>query len=235
MSEPVILLSNVDLTLGSGPSRVHVLRSVDLSVARGESVGLVGPSGSGKSTLLMVIAGLERIDAGLVSVAGQDYASLDEDRLARFRGSEIGFVFQAFHLMETMTALENVAVPLELAGRADAFERARTVLGQVGLGERLVHYPAQLSGGEQQRVAIARALAPNPSILIADEPTGNLDAVSGREVTDLLFAAVAERGTTLVLVTHDVELAARCDRTVRIAAGRIETAAAPRLKSALRS
>jgi putative ABC transport system ATP-binding protein len=236
MREPVILLDNVDLTLGSGPSRVHVLRGVDFSVARGESIGLVGPSGSGKSTLLMVIAGLERIDSGHVAVAGQDYAGLSEDQLARFRGGEIGFVFQAFHLMETMTALENVAVPLELAGRDDAFQRARAVLEQVGLGERLCHYPAQLSGGEQQRVAIARALAPEPSILIADEPTGNLDGGTGAEIADLLFAAVAERGTTLVLVTHDLELAARCHRIVRIAAGSMEPAAtAPRLRSASRS
>jgi putative ABC transport system ATP-binding protein len=231
-SEPVIHLHNVDLTLGSGPARVHVLRGVNFLVARGESVGLVGPSGSGKSTLLMVVAGLERIDRGRVVVAGQDYAGLDEDMIARFRGSEIGFVFQAFHLMQTMTALENVAVPLELAGRGDAFERARVVLGQVGLGERLSHYPAQLSGGEQQRVAIARALAVEPSILIADEPTGNLDGATGREIADLLLAAVAERGTTLVLVTHDVALAARCDRTVRITEGRIEADRHPRLMSA---
>jgi putative ABC transport system ATP-binding protein len=214
---------------------VHVLRGVNLFVERGESIGLVGPSGSGKSTLLMVIAGLERIDSGRITVAGQDFAGLDEDRLARFRGSEIGFVFQAFHLMETMTALENVAVPLELAGRADAFDRAGAVLGQVGLANRLQHYPAQLSGGEQQRVAIARALAIDPSILIADEPTGNLDGATGREVADLLFEAVAERGTTLVLVTHDTELAARCDRTVRISGGRIETTPAPMLRSVIRS
>jgi len=233
--EPVILLDNVDLTLGAGPARVHVLRGVGLSVSPGESIGLVGPSGSGKSTLLMVIAGLERIDSGRVVVAGQDYSGLDEDKLARFRGAEIGFVFQAFHLMQTMTALENVAVPLELAGRADAFARAEVVLAQVGLAERLSHYPAQLSGGEQQRVAIARALAIDPKILIADEPTGNLDGDTGREVADLLFASVAERGTTLILVTHDVDLATRCNRTVRIAAGQIEPEAAPLRKAALRS
>jgi putative ABC transport system ATP-binding protein len=234
VNEPAILLDAVDLTLGNGPARVHVLCDVSLAVERGESVGLVGPSGSGKSTLLMVIAGLERIDAGRVVVAGRDYAGLGEDRLAEFRGGTIGFVFQAFHLMQTMTALENVAVPLELAGRADAFARARSVLGQVGLGDRLSHYPAQLSGGEQQRVAIARALVIEPAILIADEPTGNLDAVTGGEIADLIFAAVAERGTTLILVTHDAELAARCDRTVRIAAGRIEPAAA-QLRSVARS
>ncbi len=234
MSEPVILLENVDLTLGSGPSRVHVLREVNLAVARGESIGLVGPSGSGKSTLLMVVAGLERIDSGRVVVAGQDFAGLDEDRLALFRGAQIGFVFQAFHLIETRNALENVAVPLELAGRGDAFERAATVLGQVGLGERLLHYPAQLSGGEQQRVAIARALAPDPKILIADEPTGNLDTETGRDIADLIFRSVADRGTTLVLVTHDAELAGRCDRTVRIASGQIEAPAALQRRSAAR-
>ena len=234
MSEPVILLDNVDLTLGSGPSRVHVLRDVNLAVGRGESIGLVGPSGSGKSTLLMVIAGLERTDSGRVVVASQDFAGLDEDRLALFRGAEIGFVFQAFHLIETMNALENVAVPLELAGRGDAFERAAEVLGQVGLGERLSHYPAQLSGGEQQRVAIARALAPDPKILIADEPTGNLDTETGRDIADLIFRSVADRGTTLVLVTHDAELAARCDRTVRIASGQIEAPAALQRRSAAR-
>jgi putative ABC transport system ATP-binding protein len=234
VSEPVILLDNVDLTLGSGPSQVHVLRGVNLHVGRGESIGLVGPSGSGKSTLLMVLAGLERIDSGRVLVAGKDYSGLDEDALAVFRGSQIGFIFQAFHLMQTMTALENVAVPLELAGRADAFDRAGEVLGQVGLGGRLSHYPAQLSGGEQQRVAIARALAVDPAILIADEPTGNLDEVTGREIADLIFKAVAERGTTLVLVTHDAELAARCDRTVRITAGHIEAPVAAHLRTGTR-
>jgi putative ABC transport system ATP-binding protein len=234
VSEPVILLEQVDLTLGAGPSRVHVLRGIDLSVGRGESIGLVGPSGSGKSTLLMVIAGLERIDSGRVVVAGQDYSGLDEDALAVFRGEEIGFVFQSFHLIETMTALENVAVPLELAGVADAFERARTMLGNVGLSRRLSHYPAQLSGGEQQRVAIARALVVDPEILIADEPTGNLDAATGHEIADLLFDAVAKHGTTMVLVTHDESLAGRCDRTVRIAAGRIDASAARRRLTAAR-
>jgi putative ABC transport system ATP-binding protein len=235
VSEPVILLDNVDLTLGRGPARVHVLRSVNLAVEHGESIGLVGPSGSGKSTLLMVIAGLEQIDRGRVIVAGQDYAGLDEDQLAEFRGSEIGFVFQSFHLIETMTALENVAVPLELQGAPDAFPRARRVLAQVGLGKRLWHYPAQLSGGEQQRVAIARALVVEPSILIADEPTGNLDDATGHDVADLLFAAVAERGTTLVLVTHDATLAARCHRTIRISGGHIEASAVPLRRTAIRS
>jgi putative ABC transport system ATP-binding protein len=232
LHDPVINLEHVDLTLGSGPARVHVLRGVDFAVGRGESIGLLGPSGSGKSTLLMVIAGLERVDSGRVAVAGQDFSALDEDALARFRGATIGFVFQAFHLMQTMTALENVAVPMELAGRGDAFDRARAMLGRVGLGERLSHYPAQLSGGEQQRVAIARALAVDPAILIADEPTGNLDAATGAEIADLLFDAVKDRGTTLVLVTHDTALAGRCDRIVRIAAGRIEAGAALRLETA---
>jgi putative ABC transport system ATP-binding protein len=221
LREPAILLENVELTLGTGASRVHVLRGIDLSVERGETIGLVGPSGSGKSTLLMVLAGLERVDSGRVVVAGQDYSGLSEDKLAVFRGANIGFVFQAFHLMQTMTALENVAVPLELAGRPDAFQRAREVLGKVGLAERLSHYPAQMSGGEQQRVAIARALAVDPAILIADEPTGNLDAATGRDITDLLFSSVADHGATMVLVTHDEALAARCDRTVRIASGQI--------------
>jgi len=232
LSEPVILLDNVDLTLGNGPARVHVLKGVNLSVARGESIGLVGPSGSGKSTLLMVIAGLERIDSGRVAVAGKDYAGLDEDGLARFRGEEVGFVFQAFHLMQTMTALENVAVPMELAGRGDAMDRARDMLGRVGLGARLSHYPAQLSGGEQQRVAIARALAVQPSILIADEPTGNLDGETGEEIAELLLSSVTEHGTTLVLVPHDMGLAARCGRTVKIAGGHIEADRPPRLMSA---
>ena len=227
MTDTAIELQDVDLSLGNGASRVHVLKGVDLSVRRGESLGLVGPSGSGKSTLLLVIAGLEQIDSGRVVVAGQDYAGLDEDRLASFRGAEIGFVFQAFHLMQTMTALENVAVPLELAGAEGAFERAREMLGRVGLGERLSHYPGQMSGGEQQRVAIARALVADPAILIADEPTGNLDTETGGIIANLIFDAVAERGTTLVLVTHDDKLASRCDRTVHIASGRIESDSAP--------
>ncbi|WP_343039181.1 ABC transporter ATP-binding protein [Propylenella binzhouense] len=222
MSAPAILLENVDLTLGSGAARVHVLQDLSLAVGAGETLGLVGPSGSGKSTLLMVIAGLERVDSGRVVVAGCDYAGLGEDRLAAFRGETIGFVFQAFHLMQTMTALENVAVPLELAHKSDAFARARHMLERVGLGGRLSHYPAQMSGGEQQRVAIARALAVEPAILIADEPTGNLDSATGAEIADLVFATAAEHSTTLVLVTHDEKLAGRCDRIVRIASGRID-------------
>ena len=183
---------------------------------------MVGPSGSGKSTLLMVMAGLERPDTGDVTVAGENLIHMDEDALARFRGRNVGIVFQSFHLIPTMTAIENVAVPLELAGDADAFDRARAELAQVGLGDRLQHYPAQLSGGEQQRVALARALAPNPAILVADEPTGNLDETTGSQIIDLLFAGHADRGTTLVLVTHDAALAARCDRVVRLRSGRID-------------
>jgi putative ABC transport system ATP-binding protein len=219
---PMISLSGIDLSLGQGAGRVHVLKEVALTIARGEAVGLVGPSGSGKSTLLMVMAGLERPDRGTVMVAGQDLGRLDEDALARFRGRHIGIVFQSFHLIPTMTALENVAVPLELAGDRAAFARAAEELAAVGLGERAGHYPAQLSGGEQQRVALARALAPGPAILVADEPTGNLDETTGREIIDLMFARFEARSMTLVLVTHDAALAGRCDRMVRLRSGRVE-------------
>ncbi|GJE54983.1 MULTISPECIES: ABC transporter ATP-binding protein [Methylobacterium] len=222
MSDKAVILSGIDLSLGRGPSRVHVLRGIALDVAKGEAVGLVGPSGSGKSTLLMVMAGLERPDSGRITVAGTDLGGLDEDALARFRGRNIGIVFQAFHLVPTMTALENVALPLELADAPDAQARAAAELDAVGLGHRLHHYPAQLSGGEQQRVAVARALAPNPAILVADEPTGNLDEATGRGIVDLLFTLKRERGATLVLVTHDPGLARLCDRTVRLRAGRVE-------------
>jgi putative ABC transport system ATP-binding protein len=220
--QPVIDLIDIDLTLGSGAARVHVLKNLSLSISRGETIGLVGPSGSGKSTLLMTLAGLERPDSGVVLVDGRDLATLDEDRLARFRGEKIGIVFQSFQLIPTMTALENVAVPLELGGRADAFERAALELEGVGLAARLSHYPSQLSGGEQQRVALARALAPDPVILAADEPTGNLDSETGASIIDLIFAQKARHGATLVLVTHDASLAARCDRTVRLRSGRID-------------
>jgi putative ABC transport system ATP-binding protein len=219
-----ISLAGVNLSLGHDAARVHILKDIDLDIPRGEASGLVGPSGSGKSTLLMVMAGLERPDSGKVIVAGNDLAALGEDDLARFRGRNIGIVFQSFHLIPTMTALENVAVPLELAGIADAGERAARELAAVGLAERMQHYPAELSGGEQQRVALARALAPNPPILVADEPTGNLDEATGRQIIDLLFAAHRERETTLVLVTHDAALAARCKRVVRLRSGRIEPA-----------
>jgi len=220
---PAIALSGINLSLGRGAARVHILKDVDLHIGTGEAIGLVGPSGSGKTTLLMVLAGLERADTGTIVVAGQDLTHLDEDALARFRGRNVGIVFQSFHLIPTMTALENVAVPLELAGEADAFERAREELGLVGLGERLDHYPAQLSGGEQQRVALARALAPHPAILVADEPTGNLDETTGKQIIELLFQGHVERGTTLILVTHDNSLAQRCDRIVRLRSGRIES------------
>ncbi len=225
---PAIALTGVNLSLGRGAARVHILKDVDLNIGRGEAIGLVGPSGSGKTTLLMVLAGLERPDGGTIEVAGQDLGTLDEDALARFRGRNIGIVFQSFHLIPTMTALENVAVPLELAGGADPFGTARTELAKVGLGERLSHYPAQLSGGEQQRVALARALAPNPAILVADEPTGNLDEATGAQIVDLLFSGHVERGTTLILVTHDHSLARRCDRIVRLRSGRIERSEAMR-------
>ena len=201
---------------------MHILKDIDLHIGAGEAVGLVGPSGSGKSTLLMVAAGLERPDTGAVHVAGRDLSSLGEDALARFRGKNIGIIFQSFNLIPTMTALENVAVPLELAGDADAFDKAAAELASVGLRDRVDHYPAELSGGEQQRVAIARALAPHPAILVADEPTGNLDEATGREIIDLLFAGHETRNTTLVLVTHDAALAQRCDRVVRLRSGRIE-------------
>jgi putative ABC transport system ATP-binding protein len=220
-AEPVILAKGLHVRLGSGAAEVHVLKGIDLAVAPGTSIGLVGPSGSGKSTLLMAMAGLERPQEGRIVVAGQDLTKMGEDALARLRGRKIGIVFQSFHLIPNMTALENVAVPLELAGVAEAFRYARLELDAIGLSDRLNHYPAQLSGGEQQRVAIARALAPGPAILLADEPTGNLDAANGTMIADLIFRAQAERGTTLVLVTHDLALAARADRVVRLQSGRI--------------
>src|SRR5712672_1876687 len=205
-----IFISKVNLSLGAGAARVHILKDISLRVAPGEAIGLIGPSGSGKSTLLMVMAVLERPDSGEVVVNGTPFNALDEDALARFRGRHVGIVFQSFHLIPTMTALENVAVPLELAGNPDAAKRAAQELASVGLGDRLQHYPTQLSGGEQQRVALARALAPDPAILVADEPTGNLDEATGKQIVDLLFTKHAERGMTLVLVTHDSSLALRC-------------------------
>src|SRR5919107_3219010 len=230
MQDKAIALHDVDLSLGRGAARVHILRGISLDIAKGDAVGLVGPSGSGKSTLLMTMAGLERPDSGRVIVDGTDLSGLDEDGLARFRGRRIGIVFQSFHLIPTMTALENVALPLELADADDAFERAEAELRLVGLGERLHHYPAQLSGGEQQRVAIARAMAPNPAILVADEPTGNLDEGTGGSIIDLLFALKRDRGTTLILVTHDASLAARCDRVLRMRSGRIDSDSAAVLR-----
>jgi putative ABC transport system ATP-binding protein len=217
-----LALSGVNLSLGRGAARIHILRDIALNIGRGEAVGLLGPSGSGKSTLLMVMTGLERPDSGSVIVADRSLGDLDEDELARFRGKTVGIVFQAFHLIPTMTALENVTVPLELAGARDALARAQHELKAVGLGARLDHYPAELSGGEQQRVALARALAPNPAIVVADEPTGNLDETTGSEIIELLFRGHRERGTTLVLVTHDHALAARCGRVLQMHSGRLE-------------
>jgi putative ABC transport system ATP-binding protein len=223
VAKAIIELKDVSLTLGEGPSSVHVLKNVSLDVAEGEATGIVGPSGSGKSTLLMVIAGLERVDSGAVRIASVELNGKSEDQIAAFRGRNIGIVFQSFHLIPNMTALENVAVPLELAGHKDPFGVALNELAAVGLSDRVTHYPGELSGGEQQRVAIARALAPDPGILIADEPTGNLDQATGRQIADLLFAKAKERGMTLVLVTHDTALASRCARQVAMRSGRIET------------
>ena len=235
MTEAVIELRDVSLTLGTGASSVHVLKGVSLDVAAGEATGIVGPSGSGKSTLLMVLAGLERVDGGTVKIAGELLNGRSEDQIAAFRGRNIGIVFQSFHLIPNMTALENVAVPLELAGKRDAFAIAERELAAVGLADRVTHYPGELSGGEQQRVAIARALAPEPAILIADEPTGNLDQATGRQIADLLFAKAGERAMTLVLVTHDPALAARCDRQVAMRSGRIETATVTPLAEKVRA
>ncbi len=217
----VIAARDVTLSFGQGEARTDVLRGIDLDVTRGDSVAILGPSGSGKSSLMAVVSGLERASAGSVRVAGIDLAQLDEDALARARRGNIGIVLQSFHLLPTMTALENVAVPLELAGAGDAFDRAAVELEAVGLAHRLDHYPAQLSGGEQQRVAIARAVAPRPRILFADEPTGNLDSETGGAIIDLLFARKQASGATLIIITHDPLLAARCARTILVEDGLI--------------
>jgi len=222
LSDPIIRLKDLKLTLPSDAGEVNILRGLSLEVARGEAVGLVGPSGSGKSTLLMVLAGLEKPTSGTVQVVGQDMAAMNEDALALFRRDHVGIVFQSFHLIPTMTALENVAVPMELAGRADAFARAEEELAQVGLAHRLTHYPGQLSGGEQQRVALARAVAGDPQILMADEPTGNLDGTTGDQIIELMFDLHDRRGTTLILITHDTELAESCDRVVHLKDGLID-------------
>ncbi len=220
-SGPMVLLEDVHLTLGSVAGPVNILRGVDLRIEAGETVGVVGPSGSGKSTMLAVMAGLETPTSGKVSIAGSVLGGMNEDRLALFRRDNVGIVFQAFHLIPTMTAMENVAIPLELAGRTDAFDRAADGLRAVGLGHRLEHYPSQLSGGEQQRAALARAVAVNPKLLLADEPTGNLDGATGQAIIDLLFGLHASLGTTLVLITHDPAIAERCDRMVRVLDGQV--------------
>jgi putative ABC transport system ATP-binding protein len=217
----VIDARSLTLTLGSGNGAVEILRGIDLAVPTGQTLALLGPSGSGKSSLMAVLSGLERASGGTLTVAGQDFAAMDEDGLALARRGRIGIVLQAFHLLPTMTALENVATPLELAGMDEAQERAAAELEAVGLGHRLTHYAAQLSGGEQQRVAIARAIVPRPTLIFADEPTGNLDAATGEAVLDLLLARRAETGATLVTITHDAALAARCERVVSLADGRI--------------
>ncbi|MGI4950224.1 MAG: ABC transporter ATP-binding protein [Janthinobacterium lividum] len=218
---PLLEVRDLVLTVPSAAGPVNILSGVDLAVEAGEAVGIVGPSGSGKTSLLMVLAGLEAASSGSVRVAGQDLTRMNEDALARFRRGTVGIVFQAFHLIPTMTALENVSVPMELAGIADAADRAAASLRAVGLGHRLTHLPGQLSGGEQQRVALARAFATRPRLLLADEPTGNLDAATGQVVMDLLFGLRESHGTTLLLITHDPILAARCGRQVRIADGRV--------------
>jgi len=222
MTDPILALRDARLTLAGNAGPVEILRGITLEVRRGETLGLVGPSGSGKSSLLMLMGGLERATGGEGHALGQDLTAMDEDQLARFRRGNMGVVFQSFHLIPTMTALENVAVPLELAGAPDAFDRAAAELKAVGLEPRADHYPSQLSGGEQQRVALARAAAPRPAILLADEPTGNLDGANGAAIMDLLFGLRDRYGATLVLVTHAPDLAARCDRVVRLGDGRVQ-------------
>jgi len=224
MDQPILTLDHISLSLTGNAGRIDILHDISLSVAPGERLGLTGPSGSGKSSLLMLMGGLERATAGEIHVAGQALGPLSEDALARFRRDRLSVVFQSFHLIPTMTALENVATPLELAGHKDAFPRAREALAEVGLAARAGHYPAELSGGEQQRVALARAIVPRPALLLADEPTGNLDSATGAKIIELLFDLSARHGTTLVLVTHDATLAARCGRVVHLVDGRLAAA-----------
>ncbi len=219
--QTLVQIRNLTLTVPSAAGPVNILRGIDLNIGAGEAVGLVGPSGSGKTSLLMVLAGLERATSGSVTLAGHEVTRLNEDALARLRRQQVGIVFQAFHLIPTMTALENVSIPLELAGVRNAADRARAALDAVGLGHRLSHLPGQLSGGEQQRAALARAFAPEPALLLADEPTGNLDHATGGAVIDLLFALRQRTGTTLLLITHDRGLAARCDRQVHLSDGQV--------------
>ena len=227
-SSPIISLQDIHLTLNSDAGPVNILRGIDLNIIEGETVGIVGPSGSGKSTLMSIIGGLETPTKGSVSICAQSFSGLSEDALARFRRDNIGIVFQSFHLIPTMTALENIAIPMELAGRKDAFEVAARKLDEVGLGKRSGHYPTQLSGGEQQRVALARAVATEPKILLADEPTGNLDGSTGDVIIQKIFELHKLHNSTLVLITHDAHLAEKCDRTIRIEDGRIVSDASSR-------
>jgi putative ABC transport system ATP-binding protein len=222
MSNPILSLKDVHLSLNGNAGMVDILHDISLDVTKGETLALIGPSGSGKSSLLMVMGGLEQTTGGTIRAVNQDLTNLDEDALAKFRRHYMGVVFQSFHLIPTMTAIENVAVPLELAGESDAFDRAQAELAAVGLGARANHYPNQMSGGEQQRVALARALAPRPEILLADEPTGNLDGTNGEAVMDLLFDLRDRHGATLIMVTHSPELASRCDRVIRLRDGRLD-------------
>ena len=231
MTSPVLSLTDTALSLDGNAGRVDILHGITLDVQKGETLGLVGPSGSGKSSLLMLMGGLERATGGRITALGQDLTNMTEDQLAHFRRDHMGVVFQSFHLIPTMTALENVATPLELAGHKDAFARARAELEAVGLASRADHYPSQMSGGEQQRVALARASAPRPAILLADEPTGNLDGSNGAAIIDLLFGLRDKHGATLVLVTHSDELAARCDRVIRLRDGVIDTGASAPAKA----
>ncbi|MFN3663238.1 ABC transporter ATP-binding protein [Yoonia sp.] len=225
MTNPVLTIKDVNLSLDGNAGRVDILHDIALTVAQGETLGLVGPSGSGKSSLLMLMGGLEQATSGRIMALGQDLTKMNEDQLARFRRDHMGVVFQSFHLIPTMTALENVATPLELAGVRDAFARAEAELRAVGLGDRINHYPSQMSGGEQQRVALARASAPRPKILLADEPTGNLDATNGAAIIDMLFGLRDRHGATPIIVTHANDLAARCDRVINLRDGRIDTLA----------
>lgn len=232
MTSPVLSLNDAALSLDGNAGRVDILHGISLDVQKGETLGLVGPSGSGKSSLLMLMGGLERATGGRITALGQDLTDMTEDQLARFRREHMGVVFQSFHLIPTMTALENVATPLELAGHRDAFARAQAELEAVGLASRADHYPSQMSGGEQQRVALARASAPRPDILLADEPTGNLDGTNGAAIIELLFGLRDRHGATLVLVTHSDELAARCSRIIRLRDGRIDTEETPAAEAA---
>ena len=232
MTDTVLSLTDARLALDGNAGRVEILHGISLDVDRGETLGLVGPSGSGKSSLLMLMGGLERATGGRITALGQDLTAMDEDALARFRRDHMGVVFQSFHLIPTMTALENVATPLELAGVKDAFERAEAELEAVGLGHRAGHYPSQMSGGEQQRVALARASVTRPEILLADEPTGNLDETNGAAIVDMLFGLRDRHGATLILVTHAPELASRCDRVIRLRDGRLEESADDRTEAA---